>query len=138
MERKENIKNENMKEKTSGHKKVNKNRRRKIDKKKVAKFLVCIILIIVIIILIINGMKANAKEKKAEEVFGKDYCDSVLHMATNDLQEHICKICGAEFKDSGMRADICDKCSEELDRCNFCGKKLTKEIKQERNELLGE
>ena len=138
MERKENIKNKNMKENISEHKKVNKSRRRKIDKKKVAKFLVCIILIIVIIILIINGMKANAKEKKAEEVFGKDYCDSVLHMATNDLQEHICKICGAEFKDSGMRADICDKCSEELDRCNFCGKKLTKEIKQERNELLGE
>ena len=136
MERKENIKNGNIKEKSSEHKKTNK--KRKIDKKKVIKFLVFVILIIVIIILISNGIKANAKEKKAEEVFGKDYCDSVLHMATNDLQEHICKICGAEFKDSGMREDICDKCSEELDRCNFCGKKLTKEIKQERNELLGE
>ena len=95
-------------------------------------------LLLAIIIVISKAIKANAKEKKAEEVFGKDYCDSVLHMATNDLQEHICKICGAEFKDSGMRADICDQCSEELDRCNFCGKKLTKEIKQERNELLGE
>lgn len=138
MERKENIKSENIREKTSGYKKVNKNRRRKIDKKKVAKFLVCVVLILVIIIVISNGIKANAKEKKAEEVFGKDYCDSVLHMATNDLQEHVCKICGAEFKDSGMRADICNECSIELDRCNFCGKKLTKEIKQERNELLGE
>ena len=138
MEKNENIKNKDIKGKSSENKKVNKNRKRKIDKKKVAKFLVCVVLILVIIIVISNGIKANAKEKKAEEVFGKDYCDSVLHMATNDLQEHVCKICGAEFKDSGMRADICNECSIELDRCNFCGKKLTKEIKQERNELLGE
>lgn len=103
-----------------------------------------IVLLIGIIIVILAGIalfvmsQKNDKEKKAEEIFGNDYCDSVLHMATNDLAEHTCSICGEEFKASGMRANICDKCANLLDRCNFCGKKLTEEVKEQRNELLGE
>lgn len=103
-----------------------------------------LILIIGIIIVVVAGVmvfsftRRNSKEAKAEELFGNDYCDSVLHMATRDLIKHTCGICGAEFEDSGMRADICDKCAEQLDRCNFCGKKLSEEVKQQRNELLGE
>ena len=31
-----------------------------------------------------------------------------------------------------MREDICDECAEKTDRCNFCGKKLTAEIKEQR------
>ncbi len=103
-----------------------------------------LILIIGIIIVIVAGVMVfsfsnrNNKEAKAKEVFGDEYCDSVLHMATRDLVKHTCAICGAEFEDSSMRADICDKCAKELDRCNFCGKKLSEDIKEQRNELLGE
>ena len=97
-----------------------------------------IILVVVLGVLVFNFSNRNKKEKKAEEVFGTQYCDSVLHMATNDLQEHTCSICGKNFKDSEMRADICDECAEELNRCNFCGKKLSEDIKKQRNELLGE
>ena len=35
-----------------------------------------------------------------------------------------------------MRADICDECAKKTNRCNFCGKKLTEEIKQERESML--
>lgn len=105
------------------------------------KWLILIIGIIIVVvagIMVFNFSRRNSKEAKAEEVFGNDYCDSLLHMATKDLAEHTCSICGAQFEDSSMRADICDKCAEELDRCNFCGKKLTEDIKEQRNELLGE
>ncbi len=121
--------------------KENKKEENKKEKNKNIKILV---LIIGIIIIIISGIavfamtQKNEKEKKAEEIFGNDYCDSVLHMATRDLVEHTCSICGEKFQDSGMRADICDKCANLLDRCNFCGKKLNEEIKEQRNELLGE
>lgn len=103
-----------------------------------------LILIIGVIIVIVAGVMVfsfsnrNSKEAKAKEIFGDEYCDSVLHMATRDLLQHTCVICGAEFEDSGMREDICDKCAEELDRCNFCGKKLSEDVKEQRNELLGE
>ena len=50
-------------------------------------------------------------------------------MSTMDIAEHTCKICGAEFKDSSMHADICKECAEETNRCEFCGKKLSEEIK---------
>ena len=78
----------------------------------------------------------NSLEKKAIEEFGEDYCDAVVHISTRDLAPHICKICGTEFQDSSMRADICDECAEKTNRCNFCGKKLTEEIKQERENML--
>ena len=106
--------------------------------KKWSILIIGIIIVAILGILVFNSSNRNKKEKKAEEIFGTQYCDSVLHMATNDLQEHTCSICGKNFKDSGMRADICDKCAEELDRCNFCGKKLSEDIKKQRNELLGE
>ena len=105
--------------------------------KKWSILIIGIIIVAILGILVFNSSNRNKKEKKAEEIFGTQYCDSVLHMATNDLQEHTCSICGKNFKDSGMRADICDKCAEELDRCNFCGKKLSEEIKEQRNEFLG-
>ena len=106
--------------------------------KKWSILIIGIIIVAILGILVFNSSNRNKKEKKAEEIFGTQYCDSVLHMATNDLQEHTCSICGKNFKDSGMRADICDKCAEELDRCNFCGKKLSEDIKKQRNELLGD
>jgi len=97
-----------------------------------------IIIIVVAGIMVFSFSRRNDKEAKAKELFGDEYCDSVLHMATRDLVKHTCAICGAEFEDSGMREDICDKCAEELERCNFCGKKLSEEVKEQRNELLGE
>ena len=106
--------------------------------KKWSILIIGIIIVAILGILVFNSSNRNKKEKKAEEIFGTQYCDSVLHMATNDLQEHTCSICGKNFKDSGMRADICDKCANLLDRCNFCGKKLSEEVKEQRNELLGE
>ena len=97
-----------------------------------------VILVITLGVMVCSFSMRNNKEAKAKELFGDEYCDSVLHMATRDLVKHTCAICGAEFEDSGMREDICDECSKELDRCNFCGKKLSEEIKEQRNELLGE
>ena len=77
----------------------------------------------------------NSLEKKASQEFGEDYCDAVVHISTRDLAPHICKICGVEFQDSSMREDICDECAEKTNRCNFCGKKLTDEIKAQREEM---
>ena len=105
------------------------------------KWLIIIIGIIIVIVagvMVFNFSKRNNKEAKAKEIFGDEYCDSILHMATRDLVEHTCSICGAEFQDSSMRADICDKCAKELGRCNFCGKKLSEDVEEQRNELLGE
>ena len=56
-------------------------------------------------------------------------------MATRDLVKHECKICGTEFEDSSMHADICEKCAEETDRCDFCGKRITEETKRQRENL---
>lgn len=106
--------------------------------KKLLILIIGIALIIIFGVIIYNLSTKNIKEEKAKDLFEEEYCDSILHMATKDLVKHKCDICGKEFEDSGMRANICDNCSEELDRCNFCGKKLTEEVKKQRNELLGE
>ena len=97
-----------------------------------------IIIIIVAGVMLFNFSMRNSKESKAKEIFGDEYCDSILHMATRDLAQHKCAICGAEFEDSSMRVDLCDKCAKELGRCNFCGKKLSEDVEKQRNELLGE
>ena len=55
-----------------------------------------------------------------------------------DIAKHTCQICGAEFEDASTHADICKQCAEETDRCEFCGKKLTEEIKQQRQNLLNQ
>ena len=106
-------------------------------KKKV--IIITIIVLIIIALLVVGGIRlsnANSLEKKASQEFGEDYCDAVVHISTRDLAPHTCKICGTEFQDSSMRADICDECAQKTNRCNFCGKKLTEEIKQERNSML--
>jgi len=110
----------------------------KISYKKWLVLIIGIILIAISGIMVFSFSKKNNKEESAKEIFGDEYCDSVLHMATRDLVQHTCSICGIEFEDSGMRENICDECSNELDRCNFCGKKLSEEVKEQRNELLGE
>lgn len=98
-----------------------------------------IVLILIGVIVVINiGKNNNDIDKKASQEFGDNYCDAVVHIATKDLAVHNCKICGKEFQDSSMRENICDECAKKTDRCNFCGKKLTKEIKQQRNEILPE
>ena len=106
-------------------------------KKKI--ILISVIVIIVVALLIAGGIalsKVNSLEKKTSQEFGEDYCDAVVHISTRDLAPHTCKICGTEFQDSSMRADICDECANKTDRCNFCGKKLTEKIKQERESML--
>ena len=65
----------------------------------------------------------NNESDKASKIFGNNFCDVVLHMATNDLAHHNCKVCGKKFQDSSMREDICDECAKETGRCDFCGKK---------------
>ena len=102
-----------------------------------------IILIIGIILIIAVGVSiavimnnGNNLEKIASQEFGDEYCDAVLHISTRDLVVHTCKICGKEFQDSSMREDICDECAEKTDRCNFCGKKLTAEIKEQREATM--
>ena len=105
----------------------------KISYKKWLVLIIGIILIAISGIMVFSFSKKNNKEESAKEIFGDEYCDSVLHMATRDLVQHTCSICGIEFEDSGMRENICDECSNELDRCNFCGKKLSEEVKEQRN-----
>ena len=117
--------------------KKRKEKKRKVNIKRVLILFIGIVIVVVAGIMVANLSKRNAKEEKAKETFGDDYCESVLHMATRDLAPHTCVICGEEFQDSSMRVDLCDKCAEELDRCNFCGKKLSEEIKEQRNEFLG-
>ncbi len=106
-------------------------------KKKV--IIITIIVLIIIALLVVGGImlsNANSLEKKASQEFGEDYCDAVVHISTRDLAPHTCKICGTEFQDSSMRADICDECAQKTNRCNFCGKKLTEEIKNQRESML--
>ena len=136
--RKSNNTSSNKSKSSKSNSKHNRKSRRKLDPRKILMLIIGIAIIITVSIMISNVSKKNDKEKKAEEVFGTDYCESLLHMATKDLAPHTCSICGKEFQDSSMRADICDECSEELDRCDFCGKKLNEDIKEQRNELLGE
>ena len=80
----------------------------------------------------------NAKSIKASAIFGDENCDSILHISTMDIAKHTCEICGAEFEDASTHADICKQCAEETDRCEFCGKKLTEEMKQQRQNLLNQ
>ena len=104
-------------------------------KKKGKKITIILIIAILIILSAVIYHKANSKEEKAKEIFGSDYCEAILHMATRDLVKHQCEICGAEFEDSSMHADICEKCAEETDRCDFCGKRITEETKAQRENL---
>ena len=105
-------------------------------KKKVILIVVIILIVIALVIAGIMLSNANDLEKKASKEFGDEYCDAIVHISTKDLVIHNCKICGKEFQDSSMREDICDDCALKTNRCNFCGKKLTEEIKQERNSML--
>ena len=101
--------------------------------------LIIVIILIIVAIVVITGIvlsNANSLEKKASQEFGNEYCDAIVHISTKDLVIHNCKVCGKEFQDSSMREDICDECAKKTDRCNFCGKKLTEEIKRERNSML--
>ena len=102
------------------------------------KIIVILVLTILIIISAVAYHQVTSKQRKAEEFFGNDNCEAILHMSTMDIAEHTCKICGAEFQDSSMHADICKKCAEETNRCEFCGKKLSEEIKQQRESLVVE
>lgn len=109
----------------------------KKSKKKITKIIMIILIIAVLIIL--SGFvyyAVTSKARKAEEIFGNDNCEAILHMSTMDLVQHTCKICGAEFQDSSMHADICKQCAEDTDRCEFCGKKLSAEIKAQRENLI--
>lgn len=112
---------------------------KKDTKVKNKKPLVITLIIILVIILGTIGVLAYINgtndEKRASEIFGDEYCDAIMHIATRDLAPHICKICGVEFQDSSMREDICDECAKKTNRCNFCGKKLTDEIKAQREEM---
>lgn len=84
-------------------------------------FLVIIIIGIVGIMIFFNIN--YSKNSKAEKIFGNEYCEAVMHMATRDLVKHNCKICGQEFEDSSMREDICTQCAKDTNRCEFCAKK---------------
>lgn len=86
--------------------------------------IICIIAIILIGIVIYANRSTPSKEEKANQIFGTEYCDVILHMATMDLAPHTCKICGANFEDSSMNADICKECAKETNRCSFCARKL--------------
>lgn len=119
-------------------KEIKKETKEKSKSNKIIAVLVIIVLIIGIAIYAIIYSQSNSKEKKAKEVFGEDNCNVILHMATMDLAPHTCKICGATFEDSSMHEDICKNCAEETNRCDFCGKKLTEEIKSQRENLIGD
>lgn len=104
------------------------------------KLLILLIIIVLIIIVAVFASiftKSYGKEKKAKEAFGDENCNVVLHMATMDLAQHTCKICGQTFEDSSMHEDICKQCAEDTNRCDFCGKKMTTEIKEQRQNLIG-
>lgn len=122
-------------EKEKENKEVKVENEKKTNKKIVRKVIIILMVAILIVLSAVLYHKATSKDKKAEEIFGNEYCNAILHMSTMDLVKHECKICGAEFEDSSMHADICEKCAEETDRCNFCGKRITEEIKKQRENL---
>lgn len=122
------------KEKINKKDKIEREGNRKIS------FIITIIVIIIAIVLVAvilvkNFAFGDAKDKKATEMFGNEKCNVILHMSTMDLAPHTCKICGTEFQDSSMHADICKECAEETNRCDFCGKKMTDEIKAQRESV---
>ena len=97
-----------------------------------------VIILTIVLLMIAIGFwyyRTNAKERKAQEIFGNEACEAILHMTTMDIAEHQCKICGNQFKDSSMHADICKQCAEETSRCEYCGKKLSKELKEQRENI---
>lgn len=99
------------------------------------------IFLILIILLVIAGIIYNqiyVKSIKASTIFGDENCDSILHISTMDIAKHTCQICGTEFEDASTHADICKQCADKTNRCEFCGKKLTEEIKQQRQNLLNQ
>ncbi len=114
--------------------KTSEKNKKKSNGKKIIILVVSIVVIILLLLIIYN--KLNTKKQKASEIFGNGYCEAILHMSTMDLVIHKCEICGTEFKDSSTHADICEECAKETNRCDFCGKILTKEIKQQRENLL--
>ena len=122
-------------EKEKKDKKIQSENEKKTNKKIVGKMIVVLVVAILIVLSAVLYHKATSKDRKAEEIFGNEYCDAILHMATRDLVKHECKICGTEFEDSSMHADICEKCAEETDRCDFCGKRITEETKAQRENL---
>lgn len=122
-------------EKEKKDKKVQSENEPKTNKKIAGKIIIVFIVAMLIVLSAVLYHKATSKDRKAEEIFGNDYCEAILHMATRDLVKHECKICGTEFEDSSMHADICEKCAEETDRCDFCGKRITEEIKAQRQNL---
>ncbi len=109
--------------------------KKKINKKIIKRIIAILIIAIIIILSAVLYNKANSKNQKAEEVFGDDYCEAILHMATMDIIEHECAICETKFEDSSMHADICEQCAEETDRCDFCGKRITEETKAQRENV---
>ena len=100
--------------------------------------IIILILIVLIVLAITNIGNTKQKEKQALQIFGNEECDAIMHIATKDLVNHTCKICGEEFQDSSMRVDICTNCANETNRCDFCGKKLSQGLKARRKELIGE
>ncbi len=122
-------------EKEKKDKKVQSENEKKTNKKIVGKIIVVFIVAMLIVLSAVLYHKATSKDRKAEEIFGNEYCEAILHIATRDLVKHQCKICGTEFEDSSMHADICEKCAEETDRCDFCGKRITEETKAQRENL---
>lgn len=100
----------------------------------IATITIIVIALIGIFLFMVTGN--NSKEQKASKIFGNEYCEAVLHMATNDLSKHTCKICGEQFRASSMRADICSECASQTNRCEFCGRKLSEQVKAQREETL--
>ena len=120
------------------NKKETKENVKEVKKGKNKLFIVVITILIIALVGIIGYtayINLNNKESRAKKYFGNDNCESILHMSTMDIAEHACKICGETFYDSSMREDICDTCAKDTNRCNFCGKKLTDEIKKQREEI---
>ena len=122
-------------EKENKNEEIQPKNEKKAQKKIAGKIMIVLIVAILIVLSAVLYHKATSKDRKAEEIFGNEYCDAILHMATRDLVKHECKICGTEFEDSSMHADICEKCAEETDRCDFCGKRITEETKAQRENL---
>lgn len=122
-------------EKEKKDKKVQSENEKKTNKKIIGRVMIVFIVAVCIILSAVLYHKVTSKDQKAEEIFGDTYCEAILHMATRDLVKHQCKICGTEFEDSSMHADICRKCAEETERCDFCGKRITKETKAQRENL---
>ena len=45
-----------------------------------------------------------------------------IYMITDDFNEQECELCFKKFMGSSS-CSICDDCSQNLNRCNVCGKK---------------